>query len=287
VGGAESNVAVAASRLGLSTAWLSRLPANALGERIATFLRAQGVDVSGIAWAPGERVGTYFVEYGRRPRPIHVLYDRADSAMSRMREEDVAWGMVESARIVHCSGITPALSPSCARVVGEVMRRARSAGALVSFDVNYRAMLWPPEQAGAALEPYCRQADVVLGAWRDMQTLFGAEGDPVEAIQELRSRWGCQALILTLGDEGALGCDVSGIARVPAYKVEIVDRLGAGDAFDAGYLVAQLEGKPLAERLRFGVALAALTMTIPSDLALVSRRELEELLAQGDTSIQR
>jgi 2-dehydro-3-deoxygluconokinase len=287
VGGAESNVAVAAARMGHSAAWLSRLPENALGERIATFLRAQGVDVSGIAWAPGERVGTYFVEYGKRPRPIHVLYDRADSAMSRMREEDVAWDLVENARIVHCTGITPALSPSCARVTAEVMRRGRAAGALISFDVNYRALLWPPERAGAALEPYCRRADVVLGAWRDMQTLFGAEGDPPEAIQRLRQGWGCEVLILTLGDEGAIGCDASGVVQAPAFEVEIVDRLGAGDAFDAGYLVAHLEGRPLADRLCFGVALAALTMTIPSDLALVSRDEVEALLARGEMGIQR
>ena len=287
VGGAESNVAVALARLGHRVSWLSRLPDNAWGRRIASALRAQGVDVSGITWAKDERVGTYFVEYGRQPRPIQVIYDRAGSAASRMRVDDVPWEMVESARVVHCTGITPALSASCAVVVTEVMRRAHQAGALVTFDVNYRSLLWPPHKAGVALDAYCRLSDIVFGAWRDIVTLFGASGPPDHAAAVLRAGWGCKALVITLGDMGAIACDQEGLARAPAYDVDIVDRLGAGDAFDAGFISAHLAGHSLSECLRYGIALASLTMTIPSDLALVTEEEVEALLAQGQTGILR
>ncbi len=163
IGGAESNIAIALARLGFRTAWLSRLPDNAWGQRIVCTLRAHGVDVSGVVWATGERVGTYFVEYGSPPRPIRVLYDRADSAMSRMQPDEVAWHVVERGRVIHCTGITPALSPSCAEVVWKMMRRAREQGALVSFDLNYRALLWSPAAAAAALDGYCRLAHLVRG----------------------------------------------------------------------------------------------------------------------------
>jgi 2-dehydro-3-deoxygluconokinase len=287
IGGAESNLAVAMARLGFKAAWLSRLPENAWGRRIVETLRGQNVDVSGVTWAKGERVGTYFVEYGRAPRPIQVLYDRADSAMSRMSLPDMPWEMVEQARIVHCTGITPALSVSCAQVVEAIMRRAKDAGALISFDVNYRALLWSPTQAAAVLDAYCRLADIVFVAWRDLMTVFGAVGSPEQAAPSWRERWGCQTLVITLGDAGALGCEAQGMAQAPAYQVDVVDRLGAGDAFDAGFLAARLSGKPLGDCLRYGAALSALCMTIPSDLALVTAEEVEALLASGGASIRR
>jgi 2-dehydro-3-deoxygluconokinase len=287
VGGAESNLAVAMARLGFRAAWLSRLPENAWGRRIVETLRAQNVDVSGVTWAKGERVGTYFVEYGRAPRPIQVLYDRADSAMSRLSIADIPWEMLEGARLAHCTGITPALSNSCAQATEAFMRRAREKGACVSFDVNYRALLWSPAQAAEALERYCRLADVVFVGWRDLATVFGAQGSPEQAAPSWRERWGCQTLVVTLGESGALGCEAQEILQVPAYPVEIADRLGAGDAFDAGFLAARLNGRSLSDCLRYGTALSALCMTIPSDLALVTAEEVEALLASGGASIHR
>jgi 2-dehydro-3-deoxygluconokinase len=287
IGGAESNLAVAMARLGFKAAWLSRLPENAWGRRIVETLRAQNVDVSGVTWARGERVGTYFVEYGRAPRPIQVLYDRADSAMSRMSSADVRWELLEGARIAHCTGITPALGESCARVTEEFMRRAKAEGACVSFDVNYRALLWSPAQAAEALDKYCRLADIVFVGWRDLATVFGAQGNPEQAAPLWRERWGCRTLVITLGEAGALGCEAQEIAQALAYQVEVVDRLGAGDAFDAGFLAARLGGRSLGDCLRYGAALSALCMTIPSDLALVTAEEVELLLASGGASIRR
>ncbi len=147
-GGAECNTCVALARLGRRAAWVGRLPDHALGNAVLRAVRADGVDVSAVKRAPGERIGTYFIEYAGAPRAIQVIYDRADSAAARMTVGDVDWDYLLEARVLHISGITAGLSDSCHAVVAEAMRRARAAGVTVSFDVNYRAKLWSAAAAG-------------------------------------------------------------------------------------------------------------------------------------------
>ena len=111
LGGAEANVAAAAARLGARVAWISALPDNAWGERAQRELAGHGIDCGGVRMIPNARLGLYFLEYGAPPRPIRVLYDRRDSSFARLRAEDFDWEPVRRARIVHLSGITPALGP--------------------------------------------------------------------------------------------------------------------------------------------------------------------------------
>lgn len=113
VGGAEANVAVALAALGRRVAWVSVLPDNSLGRRVAMTLRSYDVDIESVRWTEGARLGTYFVEMSEPPRPIRVLYDRAGSAASHMGSDDLPWPRIDEARVVHVSGITPALSASC------------------------------------------------------------------------------------------------------------------------------------------------------------------------------
>lgn len=279
-GGTESNVAVALSRIGFQTAWLSRLPDNPLGQRLVAELRSHGIDTSGVRMVAGERLGTYFIEFGSPPRPNRVVYDRANSAMSRMTVDDVAFDLIGKARWLHLSGITPALSDACCALTLAAATFARSKNIPVSFDVNYRALLWSPQQAGQTLEPILRQCDVIFSAHRDAQNLFGADANAEQAVRDLRSRFGCRQMVLTIGEEGAIACTADAIAQQAAFNVSNpVDRIGAGDAFDAGYIAAQLRGWSLDESLRFGNAMSALKMTIPGDLALVSPSEIEQMLA--------
>lgn len=279
-GGTESNVAVALSRIGFQAAWLSRLPDNPLGQRLVAELRSHGVDTSGVRMVAGERLGTYFIEFGSPPRPNRVVYDRANSAMSRMTVDDVAFDLIGKARWLHLSGITPALSEVCRELTLAVATFARSKNIPVSFDVNYRALLWSPQQAGQTLEPILRQCDVIFSAHRDAQNLFGVDANAEQAVRELRSRFGCRQMVLTIGEEGAIACTADAIAQQAAFNVSNpVDRIGAGDAFDAGYIAAQLRGWSLDASLRFGNAMSALKMTIPGDLALVSPSEIEQMLA--------
>src|SRR5499426_4428336 len=139
-GGAEANVAAASARLGLRTAWVSALPANPWGERIRRELVGHGVDCGYVRMTEGTRIGVYFLEYGVPPRPVRVLYDRRDSAFARLTAAQVDWEPIRRARLVHLTGITPALG----HAPRSLLERALHEAATVSFDVNYRATLWSP-----------------------------------------------------------------------------------------------------------------------------------------------
>ncbi|MCA9908263.1 MAG: sugar kinase, partial [Anaerolineae bacterium] len=176
-GGAESNVAANLARLGRRVSWWSRLPDSPLGRQLAASLRGQGVDTSHVLWTENDRLGLYFVEQGEPPRGVQVWYDRAHSAASQMQPEHVADAWLASARWLHLTGITPALSEACRATVEAVLRRARAKGLRISFDVNYRALLWSAEAAAAVLSPLCAAADIAFVALRDAHTLFAAQGD--------------------------------------------------------------------------------------------------------------
>src|SRR6185436_7967799 len=148
IGGAEANVAAACARLGLASAWISALPANQWGERVRRELTGHGVDCAYVQMTDGARIGTYFLEYGVPPRPIRVLYDRRDSAFARLRADDIDWRPVREARLVHVSGVTPALGDGARGIVRRAVAEARE----LSFDVNYRATLWPPDAARAFVD---------------------------------------------------------------------------------------------------------------------------------------
>ncbi|MCX6018789.1 MAG: sugar kinase [Chloroflexi bacterium] len=288
IGGAESNVAIALSKLGFHTSWLSRLPQNALGERVIAELRRHGVDASGVKMAPGERIGTYFIELATPPRPNRVIYDRAGSAASRMSFDDVDASVLGAARWVHLTGITPALGASCRDMIQRTIAFAKQNGATVSFDVNYRALLWSANDAGAALEPMLQQCDHVFCAHRDAVNLFGAAEEPYVAARQLHKRFGVQTLVLTLGEDGAIAVQrgADGVLvethQPQNFKVtQMVDRIGAGDAFDSGFIAGQLWGLPLQECLSYGNAMSAMKITIPGDLALFSKDEIDAPVAGG------
>lgn len=288
VGGTESNTAVGLSRLGLRVVWVSRLADNPLGRRIVRELRGQGVDVSHVVWCYEGRVGVYFVEYGRGPRAISVLYDRRDSAMSQMTPADFDLGLVARSWLIHLTGITVALSSSCHQLVATLLDEAERVGVTRSFDVNYRGKLWSPEEACRALEPLCLGLDILFITRDDAQVVFGCEGKGEEVAQALKQRFEVGTLVLTLGAEGALAINESGqLLRTTAIETVAVDRLGAGDAFSAGFLYGYLQND-IALGMELGMAMAALKHAIPGDLPLIDRTDLEPLISgQGSAGIRR
>lgn len=285
-GGAESNVAINLARLGRRVAWWSRLPDNPLGRGLVRTLHSHDVATPGVVFAHNERMGLYFVEFGAAPRGIKVWYDRRDSAASKMQPDDLPANWVERGRWLHLTGISPALGQSCADTVQHAVKRAQAAGLTVSFDVNYRALLWSHEDAAASVESLCHAADVVLVAQRDAANLFGVTGNIEAVAQKLHERWGGK-IAVTGGADGAAGCDGDRTYFAPTIDVEIVDRLGAGDAFASGIIDRLLDGESLADALRFGTALAALKLTIAGDVALVSRAEVEAILNQTGNQLHR
>lgn len=298
VGGAESNVCVAMAQLGWRCGWVGRLPDTALGDIVLRVLRTDGVDVSAVRRAAGERIGTFYIEYATAPRSIQVVYDRADSAAAHMTSADVDWDYLLDARVLHLTGITPALSESCYALVAEAIRRARAAGVMVSFDVNYRARLWSAAEAGERLRPLMAEADLLLCKGADAVLLFGCQGEPREMMTALKALTRAVVLYCTFGERGAALLAGDEFAAEPALPVQIVDRVGSGDAFAAGVLdawlaAAKADAGPADQKtmrregLRRGVALAAIALSQYGDRVLTSRAELEAVMAQERRDIVR
>jgi 2-dehydro-3-deoxygluconokinase len=292
--GAESNVSVALARLGWRTGWVSRMPDHALGQAILRALRSDGVDVSAVKCVPDERLGTYFIEYATPPRTTQVIYDRADSAASHMTTADIDWGYLLDTRVLHLTGITAALSENCYALLEEAIRRAHAAGVMVSFDVNYRAKLWTAATAGEKLRPLIADADILLCKGADATTLFNCQGEPRQLMAELQSLTRAPAIFCTFGEQGAALMNGDEFVTQPALPVQIVDRIGSGDAFAAGVLDGWLSGDTLTqdsaalrEGLRRGVALAAIALSQYGDRVLSSRAELNAMLAPERRDISR
>lgn len=286
VGGAESNVCVALARLGRSCGWMSRLPDHVLGNAVLRSLRADGLDVAAVKRVPGERVGVYFLEYATQPRSIQVIYDRANSAASRMTVDDIDWDYLLDTHVLHITGITAALSDSCYEVVEQAIRRARDAGVRVSFDVNYRAKLWDAATAGERLRPLIAQSDLLFCKSADATLLFGCTGEPPVLMSGLKSLTKAHAIFCTFGEQGAALLLGDEFTSHPAIVVQIVDRIGSGDAFAAGVLDGVLAGD-VREGLRRGVALAAIALSQHGDRLLTSRAELDAVLAQSGHDVVR
>jgi 2-dehydro-3-deoxygluconokinase len=311
VGGGELNVAVGVARLGLKSAWVSRLPKNALGRLMLNRVRQAGVDASHIAWADGDRMGLYFVEFGAAPRASSVLYDRAHSAISAIKPGEVDWRKVmEGAKWFHTSGITPALSDSAAAVTREALTAAKEAGLTVSYDLNYRGKLWSPEKAQAVQEPLMQYVDVLITTEEDTSVVFKikAEGKAdekgftqvaaesyKEVAKKLADKLKFKAVAITLREnplvwrntwtaivyaEGAYYDDIK-------YELEIVDRVGGGDSFSAGFIYGRLVKNSYEAAVRYGNAFSALKHTNPGDFNWATLAEVEGVLKGASLRVAR
>jgi 2-dehydro-3-deoxygluconokinase len=277
-GGAEANVAAACARLGLRTGWISALPANPWGERIRRELTGHGVDCGHVRMTEGTRVGVYFLEYGVPPRPVHVLYDRRDSAFARLTAAQVDWEPVRRARLVHLTGITPALGEAPRSLV----ERALSEATTVSFDINYRATLWSPAEARAFLEPVLARVRYLFIGQSEAHTLFGFTGSPEQTLDGLARLAPKATISVQRGEEGSVVLDGGRLFRpTRRIAVQMVDPIGAGDAYAAGFLWATLRGRDLQEAVDAGTAVAAIKCSTWGDIALVSPRDVADVLAGG------
>jgi 2-dehydro-3-deoxygluconokinase len=285
-GGSESNVAVALARLGCRAAWVSKLPRNPLGMLIARRLRGYGVDLEHVVWSEGGRAGLYFIEPGSPPRPGQVLYDRARSAASTLAPEEVDWSVLDRVRHVHLTGITPALGESCAATTARALAEARARGCSVSFDVNYRARLWGHAAARVALAPLVAGLDLLICTEVDARLVFQLSGGYQELLRGLAAMSQAKVVALTLGSNGAVLYDGGSYLQASAFELAVVDRVGAGDAFDAGLIWGFLQGD-LQLGLNYGTAMAALKHSIPGDEFSGSRDEVEALLESCSQEIQR
>jgi 2-dehydro-3-deoxygluconokinase len=278
IGGAEANVAAAAARLGARVAWVSALPLNAWGERGRRELEGHGVDCAHVVMVDGARIGLYFVEYGAPPRPIRVLYDRADSAFARLTPDMVNWEPVRRARLVHLSGITPALGDNGRRLIDRALEEAPT----VSFDVNYRATLWSAAAARAFVEPILPALRYLFLGAAEARTIFEVTGPPEAALEAMARRAPSATISLLQGAEGSVVLTGGRLVRPRVRpRVQVVDPIGAGDAYVAGFLWAVLENRTIDEAVDVATAVAALKCATWGDIAMIRPRDVEEVLAGG------
>jgi 2-dehydro-3-deoxygluconokinase len=264
VAGSEANVAVALANLGMASIWISRLPDTRLGRRVADDIARFGVDVSHVVWTEKGRVGLFFVELSVPPRPAQVIYDRRDTAAAAMSISDVPRDLIESAALLHLSGITPALSDTTRQMAAEVVGCARRGGTLVSIDVNHRSLLWTAEMARAVLLELCESADLLIATRADARDIFGVDGENRGVAEHLTEVTGVARVVVTRGANGVVWNEPDGGGELPVVPATVVDRIGAGDAFAAGVIKGFVEGD-LEQGVELGLVLAALKLGIRGD----------------------
>ncbi|MCL2542906.1 MAG: sugar kinase [Nocardioidaceae bacterium] len=281
--GAESNVAIALARLGHAVAMAGRVGADPIGQVIMRHLRSEGIDLAGMTVDP-EAPTAFMMRQHRTADRVTATYYRHGSAGSRLSRADVDETVVRSARVLHTTGITLALSPSSYDATQYAMKIARDAGVTVSLDINHRSRLIGSDEAGAMLRALIDQVDVVFGSEHELQMIV-AEQDP-EALVEAVAALGPSEVVLKRGEHGALGRADDRTAAVPVVPVRAVDPVGAGDAFVAGYLSSRLEGGTLDDRLRRGAVCGSFAVSVPGDWEGLPRRDELELLS-GTENVDR
>lgn len=284
--GAEANIASALSRLGHRCAWLGGLPDSSLGHIVANQLRMAGVNLDGVVWDPNGRMGTYFVEFAAPPRAIQVIYDRADSVAAKLQPQQINWDLLLDTRLIHLTGITPALTPNCRAIVEEAISRAKAEGVPVSFDVNYRGKLWSPQAAADTIVPLVQEIDLFFCGQGDAATLFGIKGEPEAMVHQLAELSHAKTVVMSIGDRGAVAWNGHTFYHEAAFPVEVIDRIGAGDALAAGIVHGWLKND-LAAGLRYGVAMAALALSQFGDMVTTNGAELDAVLQNAGGGVNR
>ena len=294
-GGGEANVAVSLATLGEESVFVTKVPNNELGQAAVNSLRRYGVDTRRIVRGEG-RLGIYFLERGASQRPDKVLYDRANSAFSLSDEHEYDWDAIfDGADWLHFTGITPALGERARALTERALKEAKKRGVTVSCDVNYRKKLWTLEEARPVLEHFMQYVDVCITNGSQAEEVFGItpaqegqEGD-IEIARTLLERFHLQTVALTF--RRSINADLNRIAGMLYqngtaafsrwYEIDIVDRIGGGDAFGAALIYALLHGFSPQESIDFAVAANCLKHTVEGDYNLSTAEEICAL-AHGD-----
>jgi 2-dehydro-3-deoxygluconokinase len=283
VGGSESNTLVGLSRLGAKTCWISRLPDHAMGQQIARQIGMHGVDTSHVLWSKEDRLGVYYYEPACFPRPGEVIYDRKDSAFTRLSEQELPLGPLLDCRWFHATGISLALNAQLRSVMEFARKKALSSGAKISFDFNYRAKLWGVDQAREGSREWVESSDLVFFAKRDAISYLQIASDSSDeaVIDELSCLRSGKLTVVTLGEDGAIASEAGTRICASTWKVEGAGRLGGGDAFSAGFLFGRLNDWPLAESLAWANAMAGLKYSISGDMPIIQRKDIERILTES------
>lgn len=285
IAGAETNVAIGINKLGHSTGWISRLGSDEFGQYVLSVIKGEGVDTSRVIMDVETPTGVFFKE--RRILGLsQVYYYRRQSAASYMLPEDLDEEYIASARYLHLTGITPALSSSCLATVQQAIEIAHQNNVLVSFDPNIRFKLWDRRKAKEILLSLIREVDILLPGVKEADMLLGKMDEPEDYAQKF-IEMGPEIVALKLGKTGSYIADKEKGRIVEGFSSTEVDAAGAGDAFAAGFLSGLLEGKDIFEAAMIANAAGAFAVTLPGDYeAFPTSQDLNAFL-KGNSDIFR
>jgi 2-dehydro-3-deoxygluconokinase len=291
--GSQGNVACNLARLGLKTAFATKVPDHALGLLARDHYLGCGVDVSHVKLVSGARLGVNYVEFGATPRASRVVYDRKGSAASTIAPGDFDWDeILKGARLAYTDGI---LSDSCREVALEFVAAAKRQGCLVGFDVNYREHLWPPERAREVQAKIIESVDILITTEWDSGTVFGYSGSCEQILKRFHKEFGCRIVAVTLREvyevlRGAWNTIVlheGNILHGRRFEMDVIDRFGAGDSWASGFIFGYLTKADVQYAMDFGNALCALHHTIPGDVAHLTAEEVEAIMDTPDYRVKR
>lgn len=291
VGGAELNTLVGLARLGHETEWVSRLQDNSLGQLVLNRVREMGVGTTYVQMVDEGRQGICFFEFGAQPRASEVLYDRKSSSISLANVGSFDWySILNGADWFHTTGITAALSDSTAAVTQLAINTAKQNKVRISFDINYRSKLWSVEKAKSTIQRLMHGVDVAFVTQSDAKAFFefvstDFTSDEQHIATLLLNNYSIKANFCTQRREHGQNrgemtgsCFVDGqIVTSPTIAFDVIDRIGAGDAFASGVIHGMLS-KDYQLAVNFGAAMAALKHTIPGDLPLINLQEIKNVL---------
>ena len=302
--GGEANVAVSLANYGLDASFVTKLPANPLGESARNEVRRFGVATDDIVWG-GPRLGIYFVEKGASQRASKVVYDRAGSSIALAKRSDFKWAKIfKGAKWFHFTGITPAMGGDLPAICLDALKYCKAHRITVSCDLNYRGKLWTKAEAGKCMAKLVPYVDVLIANEADAADVFGivGRGSDVESgkldkqgyisvAEQLVRRFGCKKVAITLRTSlSAFDNKWAGLLYAggkayfsPEYMVHIVDRVGGGDSFGGGLIYALATGKKPQAAIDFAVAASCLKHSIEHDFNHVTVAEVESLAAGNAT----
>ena len=292
-GGAELNVASGVALLGLRTGIVSKLPQNELGTFIKNRIRFVGVSDDYLVYddTPDARLGLYYYEMGAAPRKPTIVYDRHQASVTRIKMSEIPDDIYRSARMFHTSGISLALCQNMQNVAVELIRRFKSAGATISFDVNYRANLWGEEEARKTIEEILPLVDVLFVSEETSRRMFKKTGDLKDIMKSYATDYGVKIVATTqrtvISPRKHNFTSIVYDARsdkfyteAPYNDIDVIDRIGSGDAYVAGVLFGLLKYGDPEKAMQFGNATSSVKNTVPGDLPSSDFKEINRIIRE-------
>lgn len=299
-GGSELNVVSGISMLGMRTGIITKLPGNDIGDFIKNKIRFSGVSDDYIIYdeSPHSRLGVYYYETGAHPRKPSVVYDRAHSAITTIKADEIPTSVFEKTNVFHISGISLALTEGVRKVAIELIKKFKEHGVLISFDVNYRATLWDEETARNTINEVLKYVDILFVSEETSRRMLQKEGTLEEIMRSFSKDYGCKIVattqrkvtsptLHTWNSKIYSAAEDKFYAEEPYLDIQVVDRIGSGDAYLSGVLFGLLKYNSIQKALEIGNAMAAIKNTIIGDMPASGLSEIESIIkSHKSTGVQ-